>query len=258
MVAREQYPGGMQALANALSRLREEVAGLRETGFRVPVLSADPPAGDPTNMWMFPDGRLRVRLPNGTVQQLTTAAGGGTTSTVAKPADPLPVTYSTEWSAQWDRTYDASGALVTGLPSGVFVYGKAPSDPNQRRTMIGFDAAAIRTAITGARIVSIDLRLQNLETVAPDGVTLSFGGHNNLSAPSTYVNTTMLGTTVRRFAPQDNKWVGLDPAFATALQTDTIDGLVIDQQTDDPTYAGRGAAVGGGFVPPQLRIVYVK
>lgn len=259
MVTREQFPGGLQALSNAISRLREELAGLREKGFRVPVLAADPPTGDPTTMWLFPDGRLRVRMPDGAVREVTLTATGSASSSVAKPADPLPVTYTTEWAATWTRTFDGTGADVSAnYPTGVVAYGKTGSDANQRRAMLGFDAAAIRTALSGARVVAVDVWLQNLEAAYADGVYLAFGGHNNLAAPATYLNTSMLGTTVRKFGAQEGRWAGLDAAFGTALQADTIDGLVIDQQSDSPALGGRAAGVGGSFAPPRLRITYVK
>ena len=52
------------AMIRAVSR---RVQALERRGMRIPILDADPDAGDYTNIWMLNDGRLRARNADGTV-----------------------------------------------------------------------------------------------------------------------------------------------------------------------------------------------
>lgn len=65
----EQYPGGVAKFAAAIRRLQREVDALRQRPFAIPVLDDDPPAGDPTNLWLLNDGRLRARDAEGRVRE---------------------------------------------------------------------------------------------------------------------------------------------------------------------------------------------
>jgi hypothetical protein len=63
-----------RAAEQAAQRMARKLAGIAEAarrppsvGFEVPILDADPEADDPTNLWLFADGRMRVRTPDGTV-----------------------------------------------------------------------------------------------------------------------------------------------------------------------------------------------
>lgn len=64
----ELYPGDLQSLVSRLLALEEAVQTLTQKALRIPILDADPPVGDPTNIWVFADGRLRVRMPDGSVK----------------------------------------------------------------------------------------------------------------------------------------------------------------------------------------------
>lgn len=65
----EQYPGGWEALRSELVALIREVNAFRQRPFTVPVLDADPLAGDPTNLWLLNDGRLRARDAEGRIRE---------------------------------------------------------------------------------------------------------------------------------------------------------------------------------------------
>lgn len=56
-------------LAELIWRVREESRQGRTQGFAIPTLDDDPPAGDPTTIWRFEDGRLRVRRADGGVDE---------------------------------------------------------------------------------------------------------------------------------------------------------------------------------------------
>lgn len=65
-----------------LAQLIQEVADLaklrRATGFTVPIVDADPDADDPTNLWLFGDGQLNSRTPDGLVHRYLPDTGAPT------------------------------------------------------------------------------------------------------------------------------------------------------------------------------------
>lgn len=71
MTHAEQYPGAWQQLVNKINRMERELAQLRSRALRIPILDADPDINDPTNVWMFSDGRLRTRDLAGTVRTIS-------------------------------------------------------------------------------------------------------------------------------------------------------------------------------------------
>lgn len=56
-------------MARILRRIRDEARANRTQGFDIPTLDADPAADDPTTIWRFEDGRLRVRRADGGVDE---------------------------------------------------------------------------------------------------------------------------------------------------------------------------------------------
>lgn len=54
-------------LAAKLVKIADQAKAVRQTGFKVPVLDDDPAATDPTNVWLFGDGQLNSRTPDGTI-----------------------------------------------------------------------------------------------------------------------------------------------------------------------------------------------
>lgn len=63
--------GSTAELAARITRLSAQArTGANPRAMLLPVLDADPPAGDPTNVWGFDDGRIRWRGSNGVVHEI--------------------------------------------------------------------------------------------------------------------------------------------------------------------------------------------
>lgn len=60
---------GQESLARVLRGIRDEARATRTNGLLVPTLDEDPPTDDPTGMWRFEDGRLRLRRADGGVDE---------------------------------------------------------------------------------------------------------------------------------------------------------------------------------------------
>jgi hypothetical protein len=244
----------MQALANELMDLRAQVDAVRETGFRIPVLNADPPAGDPTNVWLFADGRLRVRLPNGTVQQVIMTAGGATTSSVAKPANPSPVTYQTEWAAVWTQTYNTAGAQSG---TGIELQAGRATDGQTYKAAWSFNTTAARAALAGARIMNAEVFLDVVEQARADA-RVRIGGHIWTAKPATYPGFIPGGPSSVAPVVPGAQWITVDTRVGDMLRDAQLDGLAIEQGTDDPSYWVRLGGFGGSYGPPRVRLTYVK
>lgn len=69
----------MARTSEQLAKLIADVAKLakvrRATGFVVPVLEEDPDPDDPTNVWLFADGQLNSRTPDGLVHRYLESTG---------------------------------------------------------------------------------------------------------------------------------------------------------------------------------------
>lgn len=69
----------MVRTSDNLAQLIADVATLaklrRATGFVAPVLDVDPDADDPTNVWLFADGQLNSRTPDGNVHRYPPSTG---------------------------------------------------------------------------------------------------------------------------------------------------------------------------------------
>jgi len=111
VTSREQFPGHLQSLVNRIVALEEQLEAERGRAFRVPVVDADPDPDDPTNLWLFADGRLRARLPDGTVVDFTEYP-----KVPILAADPTTATGINMWLRASDRQ------LRIRMPNGVAGY----------------------------------------------------------------------------------------------------------------------------------------
>lgn len=58
-----------ESLARVIRDVRDDARATRTNGLLLPTLDEDPPADDPTGMWRFEDGRLRIRRADGGVDE---------------------------------------------------------------------------------------------------------------------------------------------------------------------------------------------
>lgn len=242
---------------------------LRPRPFVVPQLSADPPADDPTNLWMRNDGRLRGRYKNsgGTWTYVDYPMRSDITSPPAVPANPappppgaVPQTYQTTWEATWSQTYTSAGTKRTdSIGETAVVFGASGIDTyGQQRSLIGFDYAAIATELTDTAIERVDLTMTMLEKYWTT-VQVFFGAHNFSAEPSTFdVTDILLRQSANATFGVETLTVPLPMGFAQILRAGTGKGLVLEAPNADRGFYGYAAGVGGGYTPPQLTITYAK
>lgn len=107
----------------------------------------------------------------------------------ATPPDADPVrSYTKIWWATWTRTYEGNNTTdFDGEDSaGTLYQGYYSSRHGNHRSLIGFDYAAIQTALSGATIVSVKFTYRMKHTWSPDGATVYVSSHSYTSKPSTW------------------------------------------------------------------------
>lgn len=260
-----------QKSSDPLAALQRELADLRATveaairrPFCIPVLEADPPLTDATNLWLFPDGRMRGRHlnPAGTAyvirEWVTTAPGATTTGTAAAPSDPNPVTTETTYAAIWTQSYRESGAARTDAGEVMLYYGSSGDGFNGRnQSLIGFNHTTIASDLAGSTVNRVRLRLMNIHAWYNSGVTIHFGVHNFGSEPGTWAGG-LPRITSHKFGKPQERVVDMPLSFATTIRDGTGKGISIEAPTSSKEFYGYAAGVGSGYVIPALIVNYTK
>lgn len=249
--------------ANRLAKVIKDAGdaadlGSRPRAFRIPVLDDDPPAGDPTNLWAFDDGRLRFRGSDGTVHEYHpvgygggTSDGGGTTSKPKQP-DPQPTTHRRTWSATWGDMFDPSRGDEGQHPE--LYYGTFPGSAHgNRRLMIGLNDSSIRSALSGADIDRVEIRFTNTWAWWNSGVQVHLGGHNVSSGPGHY-SSVRESVFVGHWPKSGGRtWRNAGTWYGRALRDNNIKGITIHQPSSSNAYYG--AMKWASF---DIRITYTK
>lgn len=240
-------------LARTLRRMREDARQQRSQGLVIPTLDADPAADDPTVMWRFEDGRLRVRRADGGVDEFTPVGYGGGTGSgstgTPKPVDPEVEERVGTYAATWGRSMcpqhgpESGAALYYGL--------YAPQYHGQRRVMIGFDDASIRADLAGATIRKVELRFANTHAYYNNGVDVRIGGHKKSGPPGGYSSVRERVYTGHWPKTGGDVWKRVPDWFGRSLRDDVIRGITINQGTDAIAFYGAMA-----WASAKLRITY--
>jgi hypothetical protein len=255
------------AFTREISELRRIAEDSRTRPFRIPVLNEDPPEADPTNLWMFPDGRLRGRHLNtaGTAyvyREWVTSAPGSSTSATA-PAAPAaaPITREDRWTAQWTQSYRSTGAARTDQGVTHLYYGSSGDLFNgMNRSLAGFDHSAIATALSGSTINKVYLEMTNVHAWYNSGVDVYFGIHNYSSEPATWAGGGIPRQRIvsHHFGKPQTRTVPMPLEFAQAIRDGWGKGLALEAPTTSKEFYGYAAGVGSGITPPVLIVNYSK
>lgn len=256
------------------ARFAAKIRSLQErpkpVAFVIPTLAADPPEGDPTNLWMRYDGRLRGRFPNsgGTFTYVDYPMRTDATSPPAVPAYPpapalpaAPMTYQNAYVASWSQGYkgDGSKRLDTvgelNLP-----VGSRPDAFGVQRSLIGFPAATIAADLAGSTIYNVSLSLQLVDSALENGVDLYFGIHNEAAEPTIFPDGSLPASRIAsaHFTKGDVITVPLPLEFAMRLRAGTGKGIAIEAPGSASDFYGIAAGVGSGYFVPQLLVTFAK
>lgn len=243
-----------------IRELEDRIASLQNRPLQIPYLDADPTTDYAGNIWMFQDGRVRIRLADGTIKELATVASTGATSGTAKPAVAAQTTtkYLTA-SATFTKSYRQSGGETGGNHTYLYYGDSGESSFNgKQQSIIGFNSGSIAATLAGAIIDKVELYLYNIHTWAGSGSTVYFGVHNNSSAPSTASGIVHAHDFISSGKTHRNTggWLTLSTEFGSRLRDGTGKGIILQAPNNSRSYYGYAAGVGSGLTIPQIRITY--
>jgi hypothetical protein len=216
----------------------------------IPTVSSVPAASTDINIWVNTAGNLGIRMANDTVTTFTadaagsssgstnpnsgdTGAGGGT-STDPKPAAPKPHQHQAIFTANAARCY----CPVHGIESQLY-YGRWSATHQERRVMFGFNTSSMQSTLSGATIISVQMRVKNLHSYQNSGVDIYWGAHDEPSLPASFkskysnvfkAHWPKVGGDIWRTMPD---WLGY------AFRDGTISGLTIDEPSTSRGYYGQ-------------------
>lgn len=239
------------------------------SAFVIPVLQNDPPANDPTNLWMRPDGRLRGRYWNGSAWvNVDYPMRSDITAPPAVPAAPAPAaqppaprTYRTAFAATWTQSYKGDDSKRTDSNGDLMLmYGNSGDANGTNKSLIGFNYSSIASTLTSSTIKKVELSLTNVDAYWDSGVDIYFGIHNVTAEPATWPADLLPRRKISKhhFEASEAKTVTLPLEFATMIRAGTGKGIAIEAPNASRDFYGYAAGVGSGFAVPQLIVTYAK
>jgi len=255
----------MAQFQSQLAEIRRMAEEANRKQLTIPILNADPPETDATNLWLLADGRLRGRHlnPAGSAfiyrEWVSTTAGSGTSA--AAPAAPpaVAVTREDSWPAIWSQSYRGNNSPRTDSGTVRLYYGSSGDGFNGRnKSLMGFDYAAIAAALASSTVNSVWLTMTNLHTYWNAGSDVHFGLHNFASEPGTWSGLGGAYKAKHRFVMAQTKRVAMPLEFATAIRDGTSKGIGLDAPSDSRDFYGYAAGVGSGSPVPVLTVNYSK
>lgn len=204
-------------------------------------------AGFEAQMWVEDMGDL---VDNTGIQN---DGGAGTT--------PTPITtYTKTYTATWSGTYDGGNSLVSYYGNEAH-QGYYSSDVGNRRSLIGFNSAQIKSDLSGATIKSIKVTLYASHWYFNAGGTAVIGTHDYTSRPPTWA-----GSRVDENRQQSSGWpkpgkrtVTLSNTIGDEFKSGLSTGIALGPgPSTNHEYYGKFAGIGSGSNTPTLTITYTK
>lgn len=243
-----------------IQKLQDRINQLESSPLQIPYLNADPTTDYKGNIWMFQDGRVHIRLKDGTIKELVTSASSGGTSGTPNPATPAqPITTFKTWTAQWSQAYRQSGGFTGGTQTYLYYGNSGESSFNgTQHSLIGFDYADIQSTLSGATINKVEIFLDSLHTWAGSGATCFFGLHSNATKPSTYGGVVKDLISSAKLLRGQQEYHGISTEFGQSLRDGASKGVILQAPNSSNSYYGYVAGVGSGLPVPVLRVTYTK
>lgn len=263
---RQLYKGGLMATGRTpeerffgiVKQLQDRIDALEARPLQIPIVDED--SGDfAGNIWAFQDGRVRVRLADGTVREIITTASTGATTTVPRPVvPPQSRVQQKSWPALWSQAYRFDGS-VTGGSAHKLYYGNDGNPVNGRQSsLIGFDYADITSTLSGSTVNKVELFLHNDWTYSPSGSVVFFGAHSNSTQPASFTGVVENLISSDQIGTAEEKYHPLATRFGQLFRDGIVKGIVLQAPNDSTAYSGYASGVGGGPPGPVLRINYTK
>jgi hypothetical protein len=246
--------------ATRIANIEAQLQELKGAPLSVPIVAVAQDPTYPGNLWVYPDGRIIVRMKDGTLRQVATtsasAAAGSNPAPVAQPT-----TQQATWAATWAQAYRNTGGKTGGDDRNLYYGNSGEGSYNGRqKSLINFDYATIATALSGATIAGVELFLYNIHTWANSGATCWVGAQKNTvgSAPANFGGAVHDLISSFRTARSTAGWHTVSTEFGQRLRDGTATGVILEAPNDSTTYYGYAAGFGSGLTLPQIRITYIK
>jgi hypothetical protein len=202
--------------------------------------------------WLFED--------LGAASLVTTSGGGGILAQKSKSTgtpDPSPAVGTTKaFLATWVRSFNAAGTTLTGDPQDAY-QGQPSAAVGNRRSLVGFDYAAIQAALANGTVTACKLVWTVRESTPSAGFTASIGTHTYSAVPTTWAAVNVTSNRVSHTAskPGQTYTTDLGVTVGNELKAGTTKGIEFGPgPSTSTTYAG--AAYGSGAYRPVLVITY--
>lgn len=238
-----------------INQMQDRINQLEARPVQIPVVDADPNFPYAGNIWMFQDGRIHVRLSDGTIQELAGSVSSGPTSGIPKPPSPAqPTRQFGQWYATWSQAYRTSGGVTGGDPKTLY-YGNSGGDAYNGRqsSLIGFDYDSIQATLVGGTINKVEIFL-----FSGRNATVHFGLHDNDAKPvnfgglvASYVSSSPVMSGMGAYHTVSNQ-------FGSWLRDGLAKGIVLHSPNDSTAFYGYANGVDGGETIPRIRITYTK
>lgn len=246
-------------LAAKLRQIEDRLSDLSTQPLLIPVLNADPGTGYAGNVWTYPDGKLNVRLKDGTVKQYSPVAPVAPAASNPTPVA-QPTTRQTTWVAQWGQAYRASGGQ-TGADNSKLYQGNGDSYNGRQRSLVGFDYASIQSALSGSNVTGVEIWVDVRHTWWNNGGVLWLGLHNNATKPGSWGGTIGRDLVSDFHVPNSGSgWYAIASEFGSRIRDGGAKGVTFQAPNDDRNYyvfTSGGPGTSSDRMP-QLRITYVK
>jgi hypothetical protein len=237
------YLNPLQQQVIDMRNLQNKVKALQQANTVLPMLNADPGAASGINMWILTDGRVHVRLPNGTVKELAPGTTTGSSSTTPV-TPPVPTqTYIQSWYPTWTQAYTKNGTVQSASVNLPFGYsGNATS--GSQMSILAFPSS-MTTQLSGCTINYIHLWMNSIRTAdAPNGGTVHIGGGSYSGTPPSTYTSGFENQASGGFPGSGLFKVVLPVYFYTPFTGGSINGLTLNAPNN--SFANAGEVVGGG------------
>lgn len=248
-----------------LAEIRRMAEEANRKQLTIPVLNADPPETDPTNIWLLADGRMRARHLNtaGSAwvyrEWVSSAPGSGSSATAPAAPPTVAVTREDSWPAIWSQSYRGNNSPRTDAGTVRLYYGSSGDSFNgKNKSLMGFDYAGIAAALAGSTVNAVWLTMTNLHTYWNAGSDVNFGIHNFTSEPATWAGLGGVFKAKHRFVQAQTRKVAMPLEFATAIRDGSGKGIGLDAPNTSRDFYGYAAGVGSGSPVPVLTVNYSK
>jgi hypothetical protein len=197
----------------------------------------------------------------GAAQVVVASGGGGILAQRSKSTgtpDPSPAVGTTKaFLATWVRSFNANGTMMAGDPQNAY-QGQPSAAVGNRRSLVGFDYAAIQAALANGTITACKLVWTALESTPSGGFTASIGTHTYSAVPATWAAVNVTSNRVSHTASKAGQTYTTDLGVTVGneLKAGTTKGIEFGPgPSTSTTYAG--AAYGSGSTyRPVLVITY--